>query len=320
MLYVSTESEQAMATHSSILAWKIPRMEEPGRLQSMGLLSWTRLSDFTFTFHFHALEKEMATHSSILTWWIPGTAEPSRLPSMGSHRVGHDWHDIAAAVAAQMVLWRRYFSVPILQMGNWGREVGASLIIAARFSAVLCTKTLWEFHKCQALSKMLQLQAETLPSKAYGLEVMEAQNKSCIVPQEEKPLWRECSGIPWHVKLVWAGSVLQYNVAFLNWASTKGFHLLSAFCCSRLSAHPHTDTCFVSVYVLFSSSSYFSFFTMFHFFCVLIIEGKFNKTQGLSAEEAGWNSHRGLCLAWAYVWTPCEEITGAVLKLRTGDT
>ena len=50
----------------------------------------TRLSDFTFTFHFHALEKEMATHSSILAWRIPGTGEPGGLPSMGSHRVGHD--------------------------------------------------------------------------------------------------------------------------------------------------------------------------------------------------------------------------------------
>ena len=52
--------------------------------------SWTRLSDFTFTFHFHALEKEMATHSSILAWRISGTGEPGGLPSMGSHRVGHD--------------------------------------------------------------------------------------------------------------------------------------------------------------------------------------------------------------------------------------
>ena len=52
--------------------------------------SWTRLSDFTFTFHFHALEKEMAIHSSVLAWRIPGTAEPGGLPSMGSHRVGHD--------------------------------------------------------------------------------------------------------------------------------------------------------------------------------------------------------------------------------------
>jgi len=59
--------------------------------------SWTRLSDFTFTFHFHALEKEMATHSSVLAWRIPGTGEPGGLPSMGSHRVGHDWSDLAAA-------------------------------------------------------------------------------------------------------------------------------------------------------------------------------------------------------------------------------
>ena len=56
-----------------------------------------RLSDFTFTFHLHALEKEMATHSSVLACRIPGTGEPGGLPSMGSHRVGHDWSDLAAA-------------------------------------------------------------------------------------------------------------------------------------------------------------------------------------------------------------------------------
>ena len=59
--------------------------------------SQTWLSDFTFTFQFHALEKEMATHSSILAWRIPGTGEPGGLPSMGSRRVGHDWSDLAAA-------------------------------------------------------------------------------------------------------------------------------------------------------------------------------------------------------------------------------
>ena len=79
-----------MAPHSSTLAWKIPWTEEPGRLQSMGLLRVTQLSDFTFTFHFHALEKEMATHSSVLAWRIPGTGEPRGLPSMGSHRVGYN--------------------------------------------------------------------------------------------------------------------------------------------------------------------------------------------------------------------------------------
>ena len=77
--------EKAVAPHSSTLAWKIPRTEEPSRLQSMESL---RVSDFTFTFHFHALEKEMATHSSVLAWRIPGTGEPGGLPSMGLHRVG----------------------------------------------------------------------------------------------------------------------------------------------------------------------------------------------------------------------------------------
>ena len=84
-----------MAPHSSTLAWKIPWMEEPGRLQSMGSRSQTWLSDFTFTFRFHALEKEMATHSSVLAWRIPGTGKPGGLPSIGSHRIGHDWSNLA---------------------------------------------------------------------------------------------------------------------------------------------------------------------------------------------------------------------------------
>ena len=67
--------------------------------------SWTRLSAFTFTFHFHELDKEMVTHSSVLAWRIPGTGEPGGLPSMGSHRVGHDRSDLAAAAAAFI----RYF-------------------------------------------------------------------------------------------------------------------------------------------------------------------------------------------------------------------
>ena len=65
--------------------------------------SRTRLSDFTFTFHLHALEKEMATHFSVLAWRIPGTGEPGGLLSMGSHRVGHDWSDLAAAAAEHIM-------------------------------------------------------------------------------------------------------------------------------------------------------------------------------------------------------------------------
>ena len=78
--------EKTMATHSSTFAWKIPWMEESGGVTK----SWVRLSNFTFTFHFHALEKEMAIHSSVLAWRIPRMGKPGGLPSMGSHRVGHD--------------------------------------------------------------------------------------------------------------------------------------------------------------------------------------------------------------------------------------
>ena len=62
--------------------------------------SLTRLSEFTFTFHFHALEKEKTTHSSVLACRIPGTGKSGGLPSMGLHRVGHNWDDLAAAAAA----------------------------------------------------------------------------------------------------------------------------------------------------------------------------------------------------------------------------
>ena len=85
-------SEKAMAPHSSTLAWKNP-MDGGGAWWATvhGVTeSRTRLSDFPFTFHFHALEKEMATHSSVLAWRIPGTGELGGLPSVGSHRVGHD--------------------------------------------------------------------------------------------------------------------------------------------------------------------------------------------------------------------------------------
>ena len=83
--------EKAMALHSSTLAWKNPMDRGAWWAAVHGVTtSQLRLSDFTFTFHFHALEKEMATHSSIFARRIPGTREPGGLPSMGLHRVGHD--------------------------------------------------------------------------------------------------------------------------------------------------------------------------------------------------------------------------------------
>ena len=103
--------------------------------------SRTWLSDFTFTFHFHALEKEMATHSSVLAWRIPGTREPGGLPSMGSHRVGHDWSGLAAAAAAGLTcrtwdLWPSLcmWNLELQHVGNssltywtWGVEEGLNL-------------------------------------------------------------------------------------------------------------------------------------------------------------------------------------------------
>ena len=88
----------------------------------------TWLSDFTFTFHFHALEKEMATHSSVLAWRIPGTGEPGGLQSMGSHRVGHNWSDLAVAAYASKVIlkilqarFKHYMNreLPDVQAGFW---------------------------------------------------------------------------------------------------------------------------------------------------------------------------------------------------------
>ena len=107
-LVLHRKLEKAMAPHSSTLAWKIPWMEESGRLQSMGSLrvghDWaTSLS--LFTFHFHALEKEMATHSSVLAWRIPGTGGPGGLLSMGSHRVRHEWSDLAVATQEISFFW-----------------------------------------------------------------------------------------------------------------------------------------------------------------------------------------------------------------------
>ena len=90
-----------MAPHSCTLAWTIPWMEESGSPAVHGVTkSRTGMSDITFTFHFHALEKEMATHSSVLAWRIRETGESCVLPSMGSHRVRHDRSYLAAAAAA----------------------------------------------------------------------------------------------------------------------------------------------------------------------------------------------------------------------------
>ena len=88
--------------------------------------SWTWLSDFTFTFRFHALEKEMATHSSILAWRILGTEEPGGLSSMGSHRVRRDWSDLAATAADMQMtppLWQKVKKSQRVSWWKWKRKL-----------------------------------------------------------------------------------------------------------------------------------------------------------------------------------------------------
>jgi len=125
-----------MAPHSSTLAWKIPWMEEPGGLKSMGLLrvghDWASSLSL---FHFHALEKEMATHSSVLAWRISGTGEPGGLTSMGSHRVGHDWSDLAVASAYLdgLVVFHTFFnfSLNLAIRSSWSEPQSAPGLVFA---------------------------------------------------------------------------------------------------------------------------------------------------------------------------------------------
>jgi len=117
-----------------------------------------RLSDFTFTFHFHALEKEMATHSSVLAWRIPGMAEPGGLPSMGSHRVGHDWSDLAIAVAA----------LSRTKQQESQRGMTTSCIWGACVRAKLLSLTLWEPMDCSSPGSSVQEYWSRLPRPPPG--------------------------------------------------------------------------------------------------------------------------------------------------------
>ena len=99
MVHHEAGAEKAVAPHSSTLACKSLDGGAWWAAVHGVARSRTRLSDFTFSFHFRALEKEMATHSSVLAWRIPGTGELGGLPSLGLHRVGRDQNDLAAAAA-----------------------------------------------------------------------------------------------------------------------------------------------------------------------------------------------------------------------------
>ena len=134
--------DKAMAPHSSTPAWKIPWMEEPGRLQSMGSLrvghDWA-----TFTFPFHVLEEEMATHSSVLAWRIPGMGEPGGLPSLGSHRFGHDWSNLAAAniYHGATLVAQRLKHLRETRLRSLGREDPLEKEIVTHSSILACSRT-----------------------------------------------------------------------------------------------------------------------------------------------------------------------------------
>ena len=131
-------SEKAMATHSSTLAWKIHGWRVlVGYIVHGVAKTQTWLRDFIFTFHFHALEKEMATHSRVLAWRVPGTGAPGGLPSMGSHRVGHDWSDLAAAERAR------------------GLGAGDAALALLRFQFIKW-RSLHKEHQCSIHSKVLK--------------------------------------------------------------------------------------------------------------------------------------------------------------------
>ena len=129
----------------------------------------TWLINFTFTFHFHALEKEMATHSSVLAWRIPGTGEPGGLPSMGSHRVGHDWSDLAAAAATDSNTSLYGLNIKNNFIANW---MSTGFGIQARLNL----ESWFFFYSTQLLTFLL-----TYPSVCNILLVMNCRHNICKV-------------------------------------------------------------------------------------------------------------------------------------------
>ena len=175
-----------MAPHSSTLAWKIPWTQEPGAAVHGVAQSRTWLSDFTFTFHFHALEKEMATHSTILAWRIPGTAEPGGLLSMGSHRVGHDW--ATSLYFFTFMHWRRKWQpTPVFLPGEsqgwgawWASVYGVTqsrtrlkpLSSSSSSSVFFCSKLPLDFLFAFKQETSLYLQVFQLESKKNSIETV----------------------------------------------------------------------------------------------------------------------------------------------------
>ena len=127
------------------------------------------LSNFTFTFHFHSLEKEMATHSSILAWRIPGMGEPSGLLSMGSHRVGHDWSDLTAAATAFACMRAQSLSCIWIFVTPWtvAYQTPLSMELSVKNPGVGCHFLLWGISNLCLLG-LLHWQVDSLPLRHLG--------------------------------------------------------------------------------------------------------------------------------------------------------
>ena len=161
-----------MAPHSSTLAWKTPWMEEPGRLQSMGSLIQTRLSDLTFTFHFHALEKEMATHSSVLAWRILGMGEPGRVIL---------WLIISRMNFYKWLLLKQFWSLVILLLSMLHNATRMFFLIIKSDHTLSLPKTFQSSHCLQNKSRrsFLILQfLRTLPHVTALANVIYSQSLS----------------------------------------------------------------------------------------------------------------------------------------------
>ena len=226
--------EKAIASHSSTLAWKIPWTEEPGTLRVAEGLTW--LSDFTFTFYFHALEKEMATHSSVLAWRIPGTGEPSGLPSMGSHRVRHDWSDLAAAAAAaSSALSWVCSSRPHLGIRREQWVVIANMVSAYPF-------LIWPLTRGCGI---MELRGRTRPKGEKGRDGLGQEDLFCLsshkthcpgrVLPKHRDQWLKCKSETLHGQMVgMRGFVLRVRYSVLPPAWTSG-PLKITFCTQSLS-------------------------------------------------------------------------------------
>ena len=199
----------------------------------------TRLSDFTFTFHFHVLEKEMTTHSGVLAWRIPGTAEPGRLPSMGSHRVGHDWSDLAAAAAAEGYgnqHWPRHSNILAWRTSLPDREAWQATVYRV---TKRCTWPKWPWvHRRKAFLSMAALPQWELNVRVGQLLGLWG------------PWWRQvCRDTLWcrsygPISLFWAScswwSEGHFDQSFsvaLPIQAIRGFPCLGSLCCSAHQAH-----------------------------------------------------------------------------------